>query len=97
MLRHLQRGPKGAGNAVLGALAVGLLKVLRLPNLNKLADFAGWLMRTIGPWLPENRIGRDNLVAAFPEKSPDEIGMILRGVWDNLGRLGVEFAQLDRI
>ena len=97
MLRKLQRGLKRAGNAVLGALAVGLLKFLRLFPPDRLADFCGWLARGVGPWVPENKIGRANLVAAFPEKSPAEIDQILRGVWDNLGRLSAEFAQLDRI
>ena len=40
-------------------------------------------------------LGRDNLRAAFPEKSDAEIERILGGVWDNLGRIGVEFAHLD--
>ncbi len=97
MRRRLQRGLKAAGNTIVGALAVGLLKFLRLFDPDKLADFAGWTTRTFGPWLPENKIGRANLVAAFPEKSPAEIDRILRGVWDNLGRLAIEFAQLDRI
>jgi KDO2-lipid IV(A) lauroyltransferase len=47
--------------------------------------------------LREQRIGRANLTAAFPEKSPEEIEAILDGVWDNLGRLGAEFAHLDHI
>ena len=51
----------------------------------------------VGPWLPEHRIGRANLAAAFPEKSPAEIETILRGVWDNLGRVGAEFAHIDRL
>jgi KDO2-lipid IV(A) lauroyltransferase len=51
----------------------------------------------VGPWLPEHRIGRANLSAAFPEKSPAEIETILRGVWDNLGRVAAEFAQVERI
>ena len=97
MLRRLQRFLKRVGNAVLGALAVGLLKFLRLFDPDKLADFAGWTTRTFGPWLPENKIGRDNLAAAFPEKSAAEIDRILRGVWDNLGRMGAEFAHLDRL
>src|SRR5581483_2760337 len=42
-------------------------------------------------------IGRANLTAAFPEKSPEEIDAILDGVWDNLGRVGAEFAHLDHI
>jgi KDO2-lipid IV(A) lauroyltransferase len=93
----LRRSAKRAGDAIVGALAVGLLKVLRLFPPDALADFGGWAMRTIGPLFPENRIGRDNLAAAFPEKSAAEIDTILRGVWDNLGRMGAEFAQLDRL
>jgi Kdo2-lipid IVA lauroyltransferase/acyltransferase len=92
-----RRRLKRLGNAIIGALAVGLLGFLRLFPPDKLADFSAWLLRTLGPWVPENKIGRANLVAAFPEKSPAEIDQILRGVWDNLGRLGAEFAQLDRI
>jgi KDO2-lipid IV(A) lauroyltransferase len=97
MIRRVRRSAKRTGNAVLGALAVGLLRGLRLTNPDWMADFAGWLMRSIGPLLPENRIGRANLVAAFPEKSKTEIDAILRGVWDNLGRMSAEFAHLDRL
>ena len=38
---------KSAGNAVMGALAVVLLKFLRLFPPDRLSDFAGWLMRTM--------------------------------------------------
>jgi KDO2-lipid IV(A) lauroyltransferase len=62
-----------------------------------MADFAGRFMRGLGPKLKEHRIGRANLAAAFPEKSADEIEGILRGVWDNLGRVAVEFAHIDRL
>ena len=34
-----------------------------------MSNFAGGLMRRIGPWLPEHRVGQENLRAAFPEKS----------------------------
>ena len=54
-------------------------------------------MRRVGPWLPEHKIGRENLAAAFPDKSPQEIETILAGVWENLGRVGAEFAHLDRM
>ncbi len=84
-------------NAVAGFTAVGILKTLRLINRKAMAGFAGALMRTLGPWLPEQRVGRANLKAAFPEKSVAEIEAILRGVWDNLGRVAAEFAHIDRI
>lgn len=94
---RLKRALKSAGSAALGTLTVGLLRFLRLFDPDRLADIAGWTARTFGPWLPEHRTGRENLRTAFPEKSPAEIEAILRGVWDNLGRLGAEFAQLDRL
>jgi len=97
MVRRMRRIAKRTGNVVLGALAVGLLKALRLTDPDRMANFAGWFLRTIGPLLQENKLGRANLVAAFPEKSSAEIDTILRGVWDNLGRMGAEFAHLDRL
>jgi KDO2-lipid IV(A) lauroyltransferase len=95
--RRLRRSVKHAGNALAGFVAVRLLKALRLADPDRTADFAGRVMRKIGPLFSENRIGRDNLAAAFPEKSPAEIETILQGVWDNVGRMGAEFAQLDRL
>lgn len=97
MKRRLRRGLKRTGNAVVGAVAVGLLKGLRLVNYDTMANVGGWFMRTIGPLLRENRIARDQLTAAFPQKTPAEIETILRGTWDNLGRMGAEFAHLDRL
>jgi KDO2-lipid IV(A) lauroyltransferase len=97
IVRRLQRATKRAANSAIGALTIGLLKLLRLTNPDTMGNVAGWFMRTIGPLLPENRIGRANLAAAFPEKSPAEIDTILRGVWDNLGRIAAEFAHLDRL
>jgi len=97
MMRRLSRGTKRAGNAVVGAIAIGLIRLLRLVNPDVMANFAGSFMRRIGPLLPEHPIGRANLAAAFPEKSPAEIETILRGVWDNVGRVAAEFAHLDHL
>jgi KDO2-lipid IV(A) lauroyltransferase len=96
-IRRLRRGFKRASEALVGAVAIALLKGIRRIDPDKTEDFAGWVARTIGPFLPEHRIGRANLTSAFPEKSPVEIEEILRGCWDNLGRVGAEFAHLDRL
>jgi Kdo2-lipid IVA lauroyltransferase/acyltransferase len=82
-------------DALIGALAVGLLRAIKRMDRKRTADFAGWLMRKVGPLFREHRIGRANLRAAFAEKSDAEIEAILAGVWDNLGRIAVEFAHLD--
>jgi KDO2-lipid IV(A) lauroyltransferase len=82
---------------VLGFFAVRMLRAIRSVEIGKMARFSAALLRRVGPWLPEHRIGRANLMAAFPDKPAAEIEQILRGVWDNLGRVGAEFAQIDRL
>jgi KDO2-lipid IV(A) lauroyltransferase len=85
------------GDSAVGWIAVTALKVLRRLDRKRMSNFFGRLMRVVGPWIPENKIGRENLKAAFPDKSPAEIEAILAGVWENLGRVGAEFAHLDRM
>jgi len=83
--------------AAVGALTIALLRTTRYFDPDKTASFFGRASRFIGRRLREDRIGRENLEAAFPEKSSEEIEKILNGVWDNLGRIGAEFAHLDHI
>jgi KDO2-lipid IV(A) lauroyltransferase len=84
-------------DAIMGGLTLAVMRAIRLTDRRRAADFWGWFMRRIGPWLPEHRVGRANLVAAFPDKPAGEIEQILAGVWDNLGRYAVEFAQIERL
>jgi len=84
-------------DATLGFATVHALRLIRRFDPNVTANVGGAVLRTVGPWLPEHRVGRANLTAAFPEKSPAEIETILRGVWDNLGRVATEFAHIDRL
>ena len=58
---------------------------------------AGAIMRTLGPWLPEHRIGRANLAAAFPEKSPAEIETSCAACGTISAASRAEFAHLDRL
>jgi KDO2-lipid IV(A) lauroyltransferase len=82
-------------DSVSGALTVGLLGAIKHTDRKRMANFAAALMRKIGPLFKEHRVGRAQLRAAFPEKSDAEIEKILSGVWDNLGRIAIEFAHLD--
>ena len=94
---RIRDATKPLGEAAIGALTVGLLRTTRYFDPIKTANLFGRIARSIGPMTREQRIGRANLTAAFPEKSPAEIERILAGVWDNLGRLGAEFAHIDHI
>src|SRR5215468_3732662 len=88
---------KQAVNAAAGWSAALLLAGVHRCDRVVVSNIAGAVMRTVGPWLPEHRTGRDNLRAAFPDKSEGEIETILRGVWDNLGRVAAEIAHLDHV
>jgi KDO2-lipid IV(A) lauroyltransferase len=94
---RIRDATKPLHEAAVGALTIGLLRTTRYFDPIKTANLFGRTMRFIGPMTREQRIARANLTAAFPEKSSEEIETILKGVWDNLGRLGAEFAHIDHI
>ena len=94
---RLRAAAKPLGDATVGGLTIAMLSAARAFDPDKTAKFFGRASRFIGRRLREDRIGRENLKAAFPDKSPEEIERILDGVWDNLGRIGAEFAHLDHI
>ena len=95
--RRVRWHVKRAFDAASGSLFIVILKAVRHVDRLRISDAFARVARTVGPWLPEHRLGRANLAAAFPDKTPDEIERILLGVWDNLGRVGAEFAHLDRL
>jgi KDO2-lipid IV(A) lauroyltransferase len=97
LARALLRRPAQIFDILMGWLTLAILRAIRLTDRRGTADFWAWFMRKVGPLLPEHRVGRANLVAAFPEKPAAEIEQILVGVWDNLGRYAVEFAQIERL
>ncbi|CAM3483720.1 lauroyl acyltransferase [Thalassospira profundimaris] len=61
------------------------------------SNFGGWLLRTLGPKVGQTKKARNNLIAAFPEKSADEIQQIIIGMWDNLGRSLGEIPHLHKM
>jgi KDO2-lipid IV(A) lauroyltransferase len=73
------------------------VRSIRRMDPDKCSNFFGRIARRCGPWLPVSRVGRANLAAAFPEKSEAEREAILKGVWENLGRMAGEFLNLDRM
>ncbi len=95
--RRLGALARSALAPAVGALLMFFFHVIRRCDRVWISNVFAAVARTIGPWTSEHKIGRANLAAAFPEKSPAEIEKILAGVWDNLGRVAAEFAHLDRL
>lgn len=79
--------------AALRAMLAGLR---RLP-LETASAIGGAVGRTVGPWTRADRVARANLRAAFPEMDRAELERVMRGIWDNLGRVAGEWAQVDLI
>jgi len=71
--------------------------MLRRTDPDRAAGFCAAIARTLGPLLPAHRIGWANLRAAFPDQDDAWIRQILRGAWDNLGRVAGEYVHLERL
>src|SRR5438067_2161261 len=65
--------------------------------LDAASALGGMLARRIGPRLGVSNRARRNLRAALPELSATQIETILRGMWDNLGRVAAEYPHLCHI
>ena len=69
----------------------------RLLPVDLSSKLFGSLAGALGPYLKVHKLGHKNLTQAFPKKSPEEINKILKGVWENLGRIAGEFPHSSRI
>ncbi|EKV32496.1 Lipid A biosynthesis lauroyl acyltransferase [Caenispirillum salinarum AK4] len=83
-----QRAEAVTARALYGAL--GLLPA------DLASGLMGRLLRMVGPLIPVSRVGRDNLARAFPEKTRAEREAILRGMWENLGRIAGEYPHVHK-
>ncbi len=75
-------------------LAYGLLAVLPLDIASAIGGFIG---RLIGPRRRESRTAHGNIRRVYPQKPERAIADMIKGVWDNLGRVGAEFPGLNRV
>jgi KDO2-lipid IV(A) lauroyltransferase len=80
-----------------GLLVRAVFSLLRLLGPDKGPRIGAVLARTLGPLTSANRIARENIAGAFPDKSEAERAAILREAWDNLGRVACEYVHMDRI
>jgi KDO2-lipid IV(A) lauroyltransferase len=86
-LRHLLEG----GGAWL------MFGLFRLLPLDWASALGGFIARNIGLKLGVSNRARANLSRALPELSSAQVEDIIRGMWDNLGRVIGEFSRLNQI
>mgnify|MGYP002714864891 FL=1 len=65
--------------------------------LDAASGLGGWIGRTVGPRLRASRKALRNIQRALPDETPRRQDEILRGMWDNLGRVMAEYAHLDEV
>lgn len=73
------------------AALAALFSLFRLLPLDAASWLGGWLARKIGPFMNAQQTAEKNLAMVFPEKTDAERKIILRDMWDNLGRTAAEF------
>ena len=79
------------------ALVLGLVGLFRLIGLDAASALAGGVLGAVGPRLRSiSRRAEDNLRAAFPDWTDAQVRETTRRVWTNLGRVGAEFAHLEK-
>ncbi len=78
-------------------LTFGLLGLARLLPARTAIELAAALGQTLGPLSSRHKIALDNLRAAFPEKTEEELEKIAKGMWRNMFRLGAEYVYLERL
>jgi Kdo2-lipid IVA lauroyltransferase/acyltransferase len=80
-----------------GAGALVLFGLFRLLPLDWASATGGFLARAIGPRLGATKRARLNLQRALPHLSEAETRRVIRGMWDNLGRVVAEYPHLREI
>ncbi len=78
------------------ALAV-FLGLCRILPVDWASGLGGWIGRTVGPSMGQSRKAARNLARAFPDNTTEANTKIIRGMWDNLGRVIAEYPHLPRI
>lgn len=80
-----------------GVLLHFLMFIFRLMPLDMASACGGWIGRTIGPRLAASRKALNNIERALPHLNEQQRKNIVKGMWDNLGRVMAEYPHLKKI
>lgn len=79
-----------------GLFARTAFAFFRVLPVDAASALGGFLARSVGPVLGISKRARLNLRRALPGLSDSDIGRIVCGMWDNLGRVVAEYPHLDK-
>jgi KDO2-lipid IV(A) lauroyltransferase len=74
-----------------------LLGISKLMPASWASNVGGFIGRTIGPKLAATRKAHNNVQMVYPNKTPEEIQTITTGMWENLGRVMMEYPHIEKI
>ncbi len=94
MKRWFYRYVRTPAEGLLAELAYAFFCIL---PLDLASAFGGWVARLIGPHLGVSARARRNIHRALPELTDQRIDSIVRGMWDNFGRVIGEFPHLAKM
>src|SRR5260221_490345 len=78
------------------AVGAGLMfGFFRLLPVDAASAVGGWLGRLVGPRLGVTKRAQINLQRALPHLGAAEARLVMRGMWDNLGRVIAEYPHLE--
>ena len=75
-------------------LAKSAYWIFRLLPFNVASSMGGVIGRTLGPLSSRDKLARKNLQRAIPDLDEKQVGEIITGMWDNLGRTVAEFPHM---
>ncbi|HEY2836460.1 MAG TPA: lysophospholipid acyltransferase family protein [Rhizomicrobium sp.] len=78
------------------AVFLAFMGFFRLIGVDAASAVGGFIGRNIFARTGATKRARENLIKALPEKSEAERQVIIRTMWDNLGRTVAEYAHLDK-
>lgn len=74
-----------------------MMRVFKWIGPDNASNLGGAMFRLVGPHLSSSQIARDNVRKAFPDLDNQAVDRIVKGAWDNLGRVAGEFPHIDWI
>jgi KDO2-lipid IV(A) lauroyltransferase len=76
---------------------LALAKLVRALPVETASNAMGWGWRVFAPLSSRHKRALTHLALAFPEKSPEELQVLAKGMWEMLGRVFAEIFHLDEI
>ena len=70
---------------------------MKLLGPDRASNFAGWLVKKIGPRLSQHKTAVRNLRLAFPDWPEDKVQAVARQSWEGVGRTAGELPHLPKI